>query len=48
MKVVIASIIENYDIELVDPKAKRWWTWRAGMLPMSSTLVKFSERQDVC
>ncbi|OAL53550.1 cytochrome P450 [Pyrenochaeta sp. DS3sAY3a] len=45
MKLLVAQIILNYDVGLVDKDAKRWWTWRSSMLPLEGTLVKFTVRQ---
>ncbi|KAL5121805.1 hypothetical protein ACEQ8H_000020 [Pleosporales sp. CAS-2024a] len=42
MKVILGQIIMNYDCELVDPKAQRWWTWRSSMLPKEKTMVVFT------
>ncbi|KAI1282914.1 cytochrome P450 [Xylaria sp. FL0933] len=42
MKVVLGQIIMNYDLDLVDKKAPRWFTWRSTMLPKSSTKVVFT------
>ena len=42
MKVILGQIILNYDCELVDPHAKRWWTWRSSMLPREKTMVVFT------
>jgi hypothetical protein len=45
MKLLVAQVILNYDVELVNKDAKRWWTWRSSMLPLEGTLVKFTARQ---
>ncbi|KAF2832236.1 cytochrome P450 [Ophiobolus disseminans] len=42
MKVILGQILLNYDCELVDPEAKRWWTWRSSMLPKEGTMVIFT------
>ena len=47
MKVVVAQIISNYDVELVEPDAPRWWTWRSSMLPKASTMVTLTPREGV-
>ncbi|KAI1400860.1 cytochrome P450 [Hypoxylon fuscum] len=44
MKIILAQIILNYDCELVDPTASRWFTWRSSMLPKANTKVVFSVR----
>lgn len=45
MKIIVAEINLDFDIELEDKDARRWWTWRSSMLPMENTRVKFSARQ---
>ncbi|KAL4744749.1 hypothetical protein BDW72DRAFT_199290 [Aspergillus terricola var. indicus] len=42
MKLVLAQIILEYDCRLVDPAARRWFTWRSTMLPNPRTKVVFS------
>ncbi|KAF2031754.1 cytochrome P450 [Setomelanomma holmii] len=42
MKVILGQIIMNYDCELVNPDAPRWWTWRSSMLPKEKTMVIFT------
>ncbi|KAI1778213.1 cytochrome P450 [Hypoxylon cercidicola] len=42
MKVILGQIIMNYDIELVNRDAPRWFTWRSSMLPSAKTMVFFS------
>lgn len=42
MKVILGQVLLNYDVELVDPEAPRWWTWRSSMLPKEGTLVVFT------
>tara|TARA_R110002003_G_scaffold110_2_gene9237 strand:- start:5154 stop:5345 length:192 start_codon:yes stop_codon:yes gene_type:complete len=42
MKVILGQIIMNYDCELADPEAPRWWTWRSSMLPKEKTMVIFT------
>ncbi len=44
MKVMLAQIILQYDCELVDKEASRWFTWRSSMLPRETTMVKFRPR----
>ncbi|MCJ1356768.1 MAG: hypothetical protein MMC33_006764 [Icmadophila ericetorum] len=44
MKVVVAQIIINYDLALVEPDAPRWVTWRAARLPKAATMVTFIPR----
>ncbi|KAI1172625.1 cytochrome P450 [Nemania sp. FL0916] len=44
MKVIVSQIIMNYDCELVDSSANRWFTWRSTMLPRSGTKVIFTPR----
>ncbi|KAI0200207.1 cytochrome P450 [Astrocystis sublimbata] len=44
MKVIIGQIIMNYDCELVNPEAPRWFTWRSSMLPKKDTTVVFTPR----
>jgi cytochrome P450 len=46
MKVILAQIIRDYDCSLVDPAARRWFTWRSTTLPRPGTKVVFSPRQD--
>lgn len=41
MKVMLAQIILDYDCELVDKRAPRWFTWRSSMLPREKTMVVF-------
>ncbi|KAI2618907.1 cytochrome P450 [Hypoxylon sp. NC1633] len=45
MKVMLAQIVLNYDCELVDKDASRWFTWRSTMLPKKGTMVVFTPRQ---
>ncbi|KAI2466919.1 cytochrome P450 [Annulohypoxylon bovei var. microspora] len=45
MKVILGQIIMNYDCELVDTEASRWFTWRSSMLPKKHTMVIFTPRQ---
>jgi cytochrome P450 len=42
MKVILGQIIMNYDCELVNPDAQRWWTWRSSMLPKEKTMIVFT------
>jgi hypothetical protein len=42
MKVILGQIIMNYDCELANPEAPRWWTWRSSMLPKENTIVIFT------
>jgi cytochrome P450 len=46
MKVVLAQIIRDYDCSLVDPGARRWFTWRSTTLPRPGTKVVFSPREN--
>lgn len=45
MKVIMGQIIMNYDCELVDTGAPRWFTWRSSMLPKKHTMVIFTPQQ---
>ena len=42
MKVILGQVILNYDCELVNPKAKRLFTWRSTILPNPSTKIVFT------
>ncbi|KAI1375702.1 cytochrome P450 [Hypoxylon crocopeplum] len=44
MKVIMAQIVLNYDCELVDANASRWFTWRSSMLPKKDTMVIFTPK----
>ncbi|KAK4446672.1 cytochrome P450 [Podospora aff. communis PSN243] len=44
-KVVISHLVEEYDIELVDPTAPRWWTWRTTRVPSEETMAIFTPRR---
>ncbi|KAI1412118.1 cytochrome P450 [Hypoxylon sp. FL1857] len=44
MKVILGQMLLNYDCELVEPDAPRWFTWRSTMLPKEKTLVTFAPR----
>jgi hypothetical protein len=44
MKVIVGQIVMGYDFELVEPEAKRWFTWRSSMLPLHGTMIKFTPR----
>lgn len=44
MKVIIGQLIMNYDFELVEPDAPRWFTWRSTTLPKEGTMVIFTPR----
>ncbi|KAL2786711.1 cytochrome P450 [Aspergillus keveii] len=46
MKVVLTQIIRDYDCSLVDPGARRWFTWRSTTLPRPSTKVVFRPREN--
>ncbi|KAJ0418881.1 cytochrome P450 [Aspergillus carlsbadensis] len=46
MKMVLAQIIRDYDCSLVDPTARRWFTWRSTTVPRPGTKVVFSPRRD--
>lgn len=43
-KVVVAYLVEEYDFELVNPDAPRWWTWRTSRVPRDDTMVAFTPR----
>ncbi|KNG49002.1 cytochrome p450 [Stemphylium lycopersici] len=42
MKVILGQVLLNYDCELVDPDAKRLFTWRSTILPKPSAKVVFT------
>jgi len=42
MKVILGQVILNYDCELVNPTAKRLFTWRSTILPKPSAKVVFT------
>ncbi|KAI0581515.1 hypothetical protein TUN199_06639 [Pyrenophora tritici-repentis] len=42
MKVILGQVILNYDCELVDPTARRLFTWRSTILPKPSAKVVFT------
>ncbi|KAL5437920.1 hypothetical protein PMIN06_010389 [Paraphaeosphaeria minitans] len=44
MKLLVAQVITEYDIELVDKQEQRWWVWRSSMLPKDKTIVAFKPR----
>lgn len=44
MKLLVAQVITEFDIELVDKHEKRWWVWRTSMLPTANTIVAFKPR----
>ncbi|KAK6212824.1 hypothetical protein LQW54_004913 [Pestalotiopsis sp. IQ-011] len=46
MKMITGQIVLNYDCELQEPEAPRWFTWRSSMLPKASTMVAFKPVQE--
>lgn len=42
---MLAQIVLQYDCELVDKEAPRWFTWRSSMLPREKTMVVFRPRR---
>ncbi|USP75319.1 uncharacterized protein yc1106_02593 [Curvularia clavata] len=42
MKVILGQVILNYDCKLVNPKARRLFTWRSTILPNPSTKIVFT------
>jgi cytochrome P450 len=44
MKLVMAHILQNYDVELVDEKAPRSWIWRTTQTPHEDASVIFRPR----
>ncbi|EUC33179.1 hypothetical protein COCCADRAFT_96747 [Bipolaris zeicola 26-R-13] len=42
MKVILGQVILNYDCELLEPNAKRLFTWRSTILPKPSAKVIFT------
>lgn len=44
VKLVLKHLLDNYDLDLVDPAADRTSVWRTYLLPKESTLVKFTPR----
>ncbi|KAK1919471.1 hypothetical protein P3342_001763 [Pyrenophora teres f. teres] len=42
MKVILGQVILNYDCQLVDPTARRLFTWRSTILPKPSAKVVFT------
>lgn len=44
MKVIIGQIVLNYDCQLADSQASRYFTWRSTMLPKESTMVILTPR----
>jgi cytochrome P450 len=44
MKLVLAHILQSYDIELVDKSAKQSITWRTYILPSERIKVRFTPR----
>ncbi|KAF1996339.1 cytochrome P450 [Amniculicola lignicola CBS 123094] len=45
MKIIVAQVVLDYEVELVDPEKGRWWQWRSTVLPRESTMVRFTERE---
>ena len=45
IKVMLAQVILNYDCELVDKNARRWFTWRSSTLPKEKAMVIFHPRR---
>ncbi|KAK4033683.1 cytochrome P450 [Parachaetomium inaequale] len=45
-KVIVAQIISNYDLRLVDPEKPRWYTWRTTRVPREETLMVFTPRAE--
>ncbi|RDH30319.1 cytochrome P450 [Aspergillus welwitschiae] len=44
IKMVVVHIVINYNLQLADAKAPRWWTWEDFRMPYASTRVLFSKR----
>lgn len=44
IKLTLAHILENYDVELVNPQAERASVWRSYVLPAERTQVRFTPR----
>ncbi|KAL1606181.1 hypothetical protein SLS60_003582 [Paraconiothyrium brasiliense] len=47
MKLLVAQVITQYDIELLDKHQKRWWIWRSSMLPVENIVVAFKHRTNL-
>lgn len=45
IKIMLAQVILNYDCELVDKNARRWFTWRSSTLPKEKAMVIFHPRR---
>ena len=45
-KVIVAQIIRNYDLRLVDPQKPRWFTWRTSRVPREDTMMVFTPRAE--
>ncbi|KAK1757158.1 cytochrome P450 [Echria macrotheca] len=47
-KVILAHIIANFDVKLVDPDASRTWTYRSSRIPREDTMVVFTPLETTC
>ncbi|KAK4171000.1 cytochrome P450 [Triangularia setosa] len=43
-KLIIATIVRKYDVRMVEPGAKRWWTMESALVPREVGVV-FTERE---
>lgn len=44
IKLTLAHVLQNYDVELVDPTAERASVWRSYVLPAERTQIRFTPR----
>lgn len=44
MKLIMAHILINYDVELVNENAPRSWVWRTTVTPRGDARVVFKRR----
>lgn len=43
-KLVIAHLVEEYDFQLANPEAPRWFTWRTCRIPREDVMAVFTPR----
>ncbi len=46
MKAIVARVLTEYDVRLVEPEKSRWFTWRTFMIPREETLVALTPRAE--
>jgi cytochrome P450 len=47
LKVVVAYVLRHYELALVEPGARQWWSWEGFSMPYASTRVLFTPRTGV-